>query len=153
MGTLDADGRGGVPIRQARWFKLITAVLIVVFFHLAVLPAGWAQEEPVVGYDERTEPTGTQFGVGAASFFLTLPYGAAKVVYAVLGGIIGGFTYALTAGNAKAANSVWTTSLRGTYVITPEHLKGEKTVRFFGMPPETTPAPEPVLEPAPAVNP
>ncbi|HEV8540175.1 MAG TPA: hypothetical protein VGQ60_03345 [Nitrospiraceae bacterium] len=106
-------------------------------------------EESTGNAEERTQSTGTQFGLGAASFFLTLPYGIAKVVYATLGGIIGGFTYVLTAGNEKAANAVWDTSLRGTYVITPDHLKGDKPVRFFGVPADrqADSAEEPVVQP------
>ena len=71
-----------------------------------------------------------------ASVLLSIPYGAVKVAYAIVGGITGGFTYIFTGGNLKAAQSVWDTSLRGTYIITPEHLKGEKPIRFLGVPPE-----------------
>lgn len=147
--------RSGLTITaEARWIKFITVILLIAFFHLTIAPSVSAQEEPVV-HEERAESTGTQFGLGLASFFLTLPYGAAKVAYALLGGIVGGCTYALTAGNSKAANAVWNTSLRGTYVISPEHLRGEKTVRFFGVPREQPEAPpEPAApEPAPAGNP
>ena len=85
-------------------------------------------------------------------FFVSIPYGAVKFVYATFGGIIGGFTYALTAGNEKAAKSVWDTSMRGTYVISPRHLKGEEPVRFFGIPPirDEAPAASGMPEPAPA---
>lgn len=135
---------------QAGWFRMVAGSLVFAFFLFAVTPAGWSQDTVSVS-NERTEGNGTQFGLGAASFFLTIPYGLAKVVYATFGGIIGGFTYALTAGNEKAANSVWSTSLRGTYVITPEHLRGEKAVRFFGVPAEPEPSTqEPSFEPAPA---
>ena len=85
---------------------------------------------------EETESTSSQYGLGAASFFLTLPYSVAKVTVATLGGIFGGFTYIFSAGNEKAARAVWDTSLRGTYIISPEHLKGEKPIRFFGVPGE-----------------
>jgi len=86
------------------------------------------------GYDaEHRVPV----GLGVSSFFLTIPYGLTKVVYATLGGIIGGFTYALTGGNDRAAKAVWDSSLRGTYVITPDHLKGDKAVRFLGVPGES----------------
>jgi len=37
--------------------------------------------------------------------------------------------------------------MRGTYVITPRHLKGEEQVRFFGVPPIRDEAPS---APAPA---
>ncbi len=73
-----------------------------------------------------------EVGLGLASFVSTLPYGAIKIAYAGLGAIIGGFTYALTAGDLDSANIVWEKSLKGTYVITPEHLTGDKPVRFIG---------------------
>jgi hypothetical protein len=128
--------------------KAIAVTLVVGLLHCSLASAVLA-EENTGNVEERTQSTGTQFGLGAASFFLTLPYGIVKVVYATLGGIIGGLTYALTAGNENAANAVWDTSLRGTYVITPDHLKGNKPVRFFGVPAdaEAENAEEPVVQP------
>lgn len=117
--------------------KTVAIMMIVAFSSLTVVPMGLAQEKS----NEDTENTGTQYGLGVASFFSSLPYGAIKFAYATFGGIIGGITYALTAGNEKAANSVWDTSMRGTYVITPRHLKGEEPVRFFGVPPIRDEAP------------
>ncbi len=48
------------------------------------------------------------------------------------GAIVGGFTWLFTGGDQEAAQGVWDTSLKGTYIITPEHLKGEKPVQFVG---------------------
>jgi hypothetical protein len=62
-----------------------------------------------------------------------LVYFPAKLVYATLGGIVGGFTYALTGGDLDTAKEVWEPSFYGTYVITPDHLKGNEPVRFFGV--------------------
>ena len=74
-------------------------------------------------------------GLGVASALLTLPYGPAKIVYAGLGGIVGGFTWVLTGGNTETAQAVWEPSFYGDYVITPEHLKGATPLRFFGVSP------------------
>ena len=128
--------------------KTVAIMVIVALCSLAIVPMSWAQEKS----NEDTENTGTQYGLGVASFFVSIPYGAVKFVYATFGGIIGGFTYALTAGNEKAAKSVWDTSMRGTYVISPRHLKGEEPVRFFGIPPirDEAPASTSMPEPAPA---
>lgn len=132
--------------------RFMTVLLIVAFMHVAVISTAWA-EQMGGGANEQTENNGVQYGLGAASVFLTIPYGMVKFVFATLGGIFGGFTYAFSGANEKAAKSVWDTSMRGTYVITPEHLKGEKSVRFFGVPGESEPegvSPEPTpLEPAP----
>jgi len=128
--------------------KTVAVLAIVAFCSLTIVPVGLAQEKS----NEETESTQLQYGLGVASFFSSLPYGAIKFAYATFGGIIGGFTYVLTAGNEKAARSVWDTSMRGTYVISPRHLKGEEPVRFFGVPPirDEAPAASSMPEPAPA---
>lgn len=139
-------------MHHGRAVRAIATVVTVCVLHVAAVPSGWAQSAGG-GANEQTESTGAQYGFGTASVFLSLPYGLGKFLFATLGGIFGGFTYAFSGGNEKAAKSVWDTSMRGTYVITPEHLKGEKTVRFFGVPAETADAAteEPAAEPiAPA---
>jgi len=73
--------------------------------------------------------------LGFGSGVLTLVYLPLKSAYAILGGIVGGFTYALTGGNMDTAKSVWEPSVYGTYVITPDHLKGNEPVRFYGSSP------------------
>jgi len=120
---------------HAGWKKAVVVglTLTLTILQLAVITPGWAQQQD----EDPTQTTASQFGLGVSSFFLTIPYGLIKVVYATMGGIIGGFTYALTAGNERAAKAVWDTSLRGTYVITPDHLKGDKAVRFLGVPGES----------------
>ena len=120
---------------RASWFKIVAVVMIVIFFNLAIETTGWAQDSGA-GPDERTQSTASQYGLGSASVFLSIPYGLGKFLFATLGGIFGGFTYAFSGGNEAAAKSVWNTSMRGTYVITPEHLQGNKAVRFLGVPPE-----------------
>lgn len=111
--------------------KTVAMVLVMAFCSLTVVPPGLAGEQT----SEDTENTGTQYGLGVASVFTSIPYSIGKFAFATVGGIIGGFTYLFSAGNEKAAKAVWDTSMRGTYVITPRHLKGEEPVRFFGMPP------------------
>ena len=136
---------------KRRTIQTIAMTLAICVLQFSIASAVLAQEG-MTAKEDRHEATTSQFGMGAASFFLTLPYGLVKVVYATLGGIVGGFTYALTAGNERAANAVWHTSLRGTYVITPDHLRGDKAVRFFGVPPDApaTAMAETAVEPAPA---
>ncbi|WP_447978890.1 hypothetical protein [Candidatus Nitrospira bockiana] len=138
---------------QARLFQLVAGVVVVAFVHLTVVGPSLAQPAGG-GSNEQSENTGVQYGFGTASVFLSIPYGLGKFLFATLGGIFGGFTYAFSGGNEKAAKSVWDTSMRGTYVITPEHLKGEKSVRFFGVPAESEGATlEPTAEPAPPLEP
>ena len=71
-------------------------------------------------------------GLGVASFVATLPYGALKLAYAGLGAIVGGFTYVLTGADLDSAKIVWKKSILGTYVLTPDHLTGNKPIRFIG---------------------
>jgi len=132
--------QGGTPVRYL-FTKTLTVMVLVAFCSLTVVPAGQAQ----VSSSEDTENTGTQAGLGAASVLVTLPYSATKFAFAVLGGVFGGFTYVFSGGNLQAANAVWDTSMRGTFVITPRHLKGEEPIRFLGIPSahDQVPAPAP----------
>jgi hypothetical protein len=89
---------------------------------------------------ESSGSTAGDLGLGVASFLISIPYGAAKVVTALLGGIVGGFTYVLSGFNKKAADQVWYTTIPGDYIITPDHLRGKRDIRFTGVPPEDRPA-------------
>jgi hypothetical protein len=112
------------------YFKQSVIAALTIALLAAPISAGWAQDNP--GHDQIHSATPTQFGIGAASVLLSIPYGAAKVTYAALGGIIGGFAYLFSAGDTEAAKAVWTSSLNGTYVLTPDHLKGDKPIQFMG---------------------
>ena len=96
---------------------------------------------PVVQAAEKAEETSlsADLGLGVASFFCTLPYGIAKVVTSLLGSVVGGFTYVLSGLDMRAADAVWYTTIEGDYVITPDHLRGKKDLRFTGVPPASTP--------------
>lgn len=71
-------------------------------------------------------------GIKVAGWAATVPYCLAKSTFAALGGIVGGFAYVLSGGNAETAKAVWTTSILGTYIIRPEHLRGEERIHFLG---------------------
>jgi len=81
---------------------------------------------------EYTDSGANQLATGAACFLLTPVYGAFKLVYAGVGAIAGGLTWVFTGGDQRAAQKVWDASLKGTYVITPEHLRGRKQINFVG---------------------
>jgi hypothetical protein len=83
--------------------------------------------------EESSESREAMLGFGSG--LLTLVYLPVKTVYAVLGGIIGTFAYGLTGGDLETAKLVWEPSVYGTYVITPDHLKGNQPVRFVGTSP------------------
>lgn len=77
-----------------------------------------------------TSPKGA--GLQAASWLATVPYGTAKVAYALVGGIVGGLTWALTGGNTEIAKAVWIPSMTGHYIVEPENLTGDKPLHFMG---------------------
>ena len=105
------------------WMKMTVLVLAL---SLVCVPVGWSEST--------SQETGTPNGAGmqAASWLITLPYGATKVAMALVGGVVGGLTYVFSGGNQEAAKKVWKPTMYGTYIITPEHLRGEKPVRFIG---------------------
>ena len=71
-------------------------------------------------------------GLQIASGALSVLYTPIKVVYAVFGGFFGGFAYILTGGNEETATSIWDPSLGGTYLLRPEHLRGDESILFMG---------------------
>lgn len=128
--------------------RSMAILMVVLLCHLTVMPVttAFAKEEG------STETTESQGGMGIASVLASIPYGVAKVCYALLGGIVGGFTWVLSGLDDKPAKKVWDASIRGDYVITPDHLRGEKPIRFVGLPRPEEPATQAAssAEPAPA---
>lgn len=72
--------------------------------------------------------TGLQLGALGATFL----YAPAKLMYAGLGSLISGLSWAVTGGNTEVARSIFVASAFGDYIITPEHLKGERSIEFIG---------------------
>ena len=80
--------------------------------------------------DNNVNWSGAGYGAGAVfCSFLYIPF---KLTYAILGGLIGGGTYLVTAGNTRAANTVWRSSLGGDWVVTPAMLQGQEPLNFSG---------------------
>lgn len=69
-------------------------------------------------------------GMGTATVLANVLYMPTKLVYATLGGITGGFAYVLTGANYEVAERVWTPSLGGNYVLSPEQLRGNQPIYF-----------------------
>lgn len=81
------------------------------------------------------DSTTSEAGMGALAALSTLLYGPAKIVYATGGLIVGGFAWALSGGDGDVLHAVLTPSVRGDYVVTPDHLTGNRTLEFFGRDP------------------
>lgn len=110
--------------------SVLHVIILALVLALTLNPVAFAAEGDSSGN------TAADLGLGVASFLVSVPYGAAKVVTALLGGIVGGFTYVLSGFNKKAADQVWYTTIPGDYIITPDHLRGKRDIRFTGVPPE-----------------
>ena len=91
---------------------------------------------PGVARAQDSEPTYESGGLGAAAALCSLVYAPIKLTTAVLGLVIGGFAYPLSGGDTDVMMSVINTSVRGDYVVTPSHLRGERPLEFFGRAPE-----------------
>ena len=83
---------------------------------------------------ERSAPT--HFALGATSVVSTFIYGTVKVGYAVLGTMIGGLAYVTTGGRRDVARAIIQPAIRGDYIVSPEHLTGERALVFAGRDPE-----------------
>ena len=82
------------------------------------------------------EGTAAEAGVGALAAISSLVYGPVKVVYALGGAVVGGFAWVFSAGDNDVAIPIWNRSVRGDYVVTPQHLRGERPLEFIGRDPD-----------------
>jgi len=130
-------------------FKLVAVFLLLALCTITMVPSVWSQGSAAPPSRESTEG-GTASGAGmlAMSGLSTLLYFPLKAVFAIGGGIVGGLAYVFSGGNEQAAKSIWDTSLYGTYVITPDHLQGNRPIRFLGVADSND-----ALAPAPAPEP
>jgi hypothetical protein len=92
---------------------------------------------------DHTKEVSKESGLGAAAAVSSLFYSPVKLVYAVGGLVIGSLAWVFTAGDTDVADKVYVRSLRGTYVITPEILRGEEPLVFIGRDPSVMPVQQP----------
>ncbi len=136
----------------AAGFQLVAVVIILALVAVALAPPAWSQNAtPPPASDSTEGGSASSAGMGAAAGLSTLLYLPLKAAFAIGGGIVGGLAYAFSGGNENAAKSIWTTSLYGTYIITPDHLRGDKPIRFLGVADADSPAQ--ATAPAPAMEP
>ena len=83
-----------------------------------------------------------QAGLGFGSAVASLIYAPVKLCYALGGLVVGGLAWAFSGGDNEVANVVLTPSILGDYVLTPEHLVGDRPIEFFGRDPDYIPIPE-----------
>jgi hypothetical protein len=85
----------------------------------------------MLGLTARAEASaGEEAAYGAGSVFTTLLYAPMKTSFCVLGGVTSALT--LPFGGTQTAGKVATAACGGTWIITPETLRGKDTVHFIG---------------------
>jgi hypothetical protein len=80
----------------------------------------------------RAEEYPESAGWGVLAVFANVVYMPVKTVYALVGGLTGGFTYVCTGGSYETARNVWAMSMGGTYVLTPGMIRGDEPIAFAG---------------------
>ena len=140
------------------------AALLAVMIVLTSVPLGardlfaQAQQQPAAAATPQV-PQPAEGGVnwsgvgyGAGALFSNVLYIPAKLVYALLGGLVGGGAWCLTGGNTQTAETIWRSSLGGDYVVTPAMISGDEPLNFSG-PTDTEPQPVQQTTVAPITNP
>jgi hypothetical protein len=136
-------------LREASGFKLVAVTLLLTLCIITMVPSAWSQENAATPSSANPEGgTASSAGMQAAAGFSTLLYLPLKAAFALGGAIVGGLTYIFSGANEKAAMPVWVTSIYGTYIITPDHLQGNRPIRFLGVA-DSNDASEPASAPEP----
>ncbi len=75
----------------------------------------------------------------AAAAFCSLLYAPTKIAFAGLGTVVSGLAWAMTGFDGEAARPIFYSTVRGDYLITPNHLEGRRPVEFVGRDPRDEP--------------
>lgn len=103
-------------------------VLIVCVIGLTMIQSGSVLANDQPSGTSNSDGTGIQVG----SWLLTIPYCIGKSAFAVAGSVVGSLGYAFSGGNPNTAEAIWTSSVYGTYILRPAHLRGEEPIHFLG---------------------
>jgi hypothetical protein len=96
------------------------------------------------------ESPAQEAGIGTAAAIGSLLYAPVKIAYALGGTVVGGLAWCFSAGDKEVAVPIFNRAVRGDYVLTPDHVRGERKIEFIGRDPEPAVATGP---PAPAYPP
>jgi hypothetical protein len=106
--------------------KVFLYILLVATLIISLPPQGEAEE-----FEEWSLPAKGAMVVPCA--FLSVPYFAAKMLYAINGSIVAGSINLFSLGLAQdAATTVGCQAVNGDYIIHPEVFIGERNVEFVG---------------------
>jgi hypothetical protein len=100
--------------------RLVCCVALVFAIGLGPVDA-LAKDEP---------KPGAVAGVGA--LLCTLVYSPLKVSYAATGLVVGSLAWLWSFGSKRVSRPIFNSALKGDYVVLPEHLAGDKELRFRG---------------------
>lgn len=113
--------RGVFPSARA---AAALGTLVLGFALLAHPPAAHAEEDS----------TAYSGFAGFGSVLCNFVYVPAKITYAIGGTLISGLAYAWTVGDTAVSGPIFYSSVRGDYVVLPEHLEGRTKLAFVGPP-------------------
>ena len=86
-----------------------------------------------------THSAAGEFGYGLAAILCDILYAPGKVIYAAGGTIIAAPAWLIAGQDRRVFRAISQPALRGDYLITPERLRGERTLHFMGRDPELGP--------------
>ncbi|MCS6319072.1 MAG: hypothetical protein H8K05_15115 [Nitrospira sp.] len=126
-----------LPLKRRRslWAQVFVFSLVTICSLALLIAPVSAQESsgasnvPVSANDASASGVGVQVGSALA----TIVYFPLKLAFAIGGGVVGGLAYGFSGFSEQTAKNIWVPSMYGTYVITPDHLKGDKPIRFLGV--------------------
>ena len=105
----------------------------VVGLVLVAAPMHWAVADDELHGAGVEEPNpAVSLGWGMAAVGTNLGYIPAKMVYATAGGLVGLLAWGVTLGNNDVAMGILQPALAGTWVVTPEMLRGDQPIMFVG---------------------
>ena len=116
--------------------RLLIAMVVVglvvgsIRFHPALAQT---EPEPLASPAASTEENpAASFGWGMAAVGTNLLYIPAKMIYAITGGLVGLLAWGVTLGNNDVGLGVLQPAVTGTWVVTPEMLRGDQPIMFLG---------------------
>ena len=88
--------------------------------------------------ESRLEGVADQAFLGLAATTCTVVYAPVKVFIAGSGFLVGSTAWIVTAGRREPAFSIWERTVGGDWVITPEHLSGDRDFTVLGRTSQTS---------------
>jgi hypothetical protein len=112
--------------------RLVTIVLVV------GLVAGPISLWPAQA-EAQTHSAAGEFGYGVLAVACDIVYAPVKIIYALGGTLIAGPAWLVSGQDRRVFRAIIQPAVRGDYLVTPEHLRGEQALHFMGRDPELGP--------------